>query len=287
MTGIRTPFAFRRRSALSSVRGASFLNEFLVELALVLLPRGMTPKRFAELARHAFVRAAADLSRLRSGKINYSRVAAQTGLSRADVRRLLEHEVLPYRGPDRAPVERVITGWRADRQFTDRRGHPRRLKRYGAGASFVALARKFGGDVPHKALLDELRRMGVVSCEGESVTLLKSQTLRNRNDFAFLSPVLPALLDSLRIASSRVGSKASPSIQRLTLPAETEIDMAITRERCVSSAKSMLAGLGASLASRGSKPRRRRNSPHAFTITVLLVESRKSEPRDVLAGRRE
>jgi Family of unknown function (DUF6502) len=280
MTGIRTPFTPRRRNTLSSARGASLLQEFLVELALTLLPRGMTPKRFGELARYAFVRAAADQSRLRNGKVNYSRVAAQTGLSRGDVRRFLEHEVLPYGGADRAPVERVIGGWRTDRQFTDRRGHPRRLKRYGVGASFVALARKFGGDVPHKALLDELRRMGVVSCDDQTVRLLKSRNLRNRNDFAFLSPVLPALVDSLRIASSRVGSKASSSIHRLTLPAETEIDLAITRERCVSSAKSMLAGLGDSLRTRGSKPRRRRNLPHSFTVTVLLVENERSEPRE-------
>jgi hypothetical protein len=287
MTGIRTPFALGRTNTLSSVRGASLLQEFLVELAFTLLPRGMTPKRFGELARYAFVRAAADLSRPRNGKVNYSRVAAQTGLSRGDVRRLLEHEVLPYRAPDRAPVERVISGWRTDRQFTDRRGHPRRLKRHGAGASFVALARKFGGDVPHKALLDELRRIGAVDCDDQSVRLLKSQNLRKRNDFAFLSPVLPALLDSLRIASRHVGSKASSSIHRLTLPAETEIALAITRERCVSSAKSMLAGLGDSLRIRDSKRRRRSNLPHSFTVTVLLVENKKAEPWEFLAGRRE
>ena len=267
------------------MRGASVLQQLLTELALTLLPRGMTPKRFGELARYAFVRAAADLSRLRNGKVNYSRVAAQTGLSRGDVRRLLEHEVLPYRGPDRAPVERVINGWRTDHQFTDRRGHPRRLKRYGVGASFVALARKFGGDVPHKALLDELRRMGVVSSEQQSVRLLKSQNLRKRNDFAFLSPVLPTLLDTLRIASRHVGSKALTSIYRLSIPAETEIDLAITRERCASSAKSMLDGLGGSLRTRASVPRRRRKSPHLVTVTVLLVEN-KAETREV-AGRRE
>jgi hypothetical protein len=285
MTSVRTPPALGQEDTLSSVRGASLLQQFLVELALTLLPRGMTPKRFGELARSAFVRAAADLSRLRNGKVNYSRVAAQTGLSRGDVRRLLEHEVQPYRGPDRAPVERVITGWRTDRQFTDRRGHPRRLKRHGLGASFVALARKFGGDVPHKALLDELRRMGVVRCDEQSVRLLKSQNLRKRNDFAFLSPVLPTLLDSLRIASKRAGSKAS-SIHRLTIPAETEIDLAIVRERCLSSAKSMLDGLGGSLRARVSVPRRRSSPPHSFTLTVLLVEQ-KSETREFLAGRRE
>ncbi|MFZ1907259.1 MAG: DUF6502 family protein [Steroidobacteraceae bacterium] len=284
MTGIRT--SPEQRNPLSSVRGTSLLQEFLVELAFTLLPRGMTPKRFGELARYAFVRAAADLSRPRNGKVNYSRVSAQTGLSRGDVRRLLEHDALPRLGPDRAPVERAINGWRTDPQFTDRSGHPKRLKKHGLGASFVALARKFGGDVPHKALLDELRRMGAVSCDEKSVRLRKSQNLRRRNDFAFLSPVLPALVDSLRIASRRVGSKASSSIHRLSIPAETELDLAIMRERCVSSAKSMLDGLGDSLKTRVSVPQRRRNSPHSFIVTVLLVEN-KALGREFLAGRRQ
>jgi hypothetical protein len=280
MAGMRKPPPRDQKNTLSAVRGASLLQQFLVELAFTLLPRGMTPKRFGELARYAFVRAAADLSRLRNGKVSYSRVAAQTGLSRADVRRLLEHETLPYRGPDRAPLERVINGWRTDRQFTDGRGRPKRLKRYGSGTSFVALARKFGGDVPHKALLDELRRMGAVTCDEQNVRLQKSQNLRHRNDFAFLSPVLPALLDSLRIASRLARPKTSSSIQRLTIPAETEIDLAIMRERCVSSAKSMLSGLGDSLRTRVSVPRRRSRSPHSFVVTVLLVEN-KAEQRDL------
>lgn len=284
MAGIRTSTGRARRNTFSSVRGGSLLQEFLVELAFTLLPRGMTPKRFGELARYAFVRAAADLTRLRNGRVNYSRVAAQTGLSRGDVRRLLEQELLSHRGLDLAPVQRVINGWRTDRQFTDQKSHPRSLRKYGPGTSFVTLARKFGGDVPHKALLDELQRMGIVTCDEQSVRLRKSQNLRQRNDFGFLSPVLPALLDALRIASRRVSPEESPSIHRLTIPAETEIDLAIMRERCVSSAKSMLSGLGDSLRPRVSLSQRKNNSPHSFTITVLLVENR---PPGRGSGRRE
>src|SRR5260370_34914504 len=98
-------------SSLVSVRGASVLQELLTELAFVLLPRGMTPKRFSELARSAFVQAAADMSKLRKGKVNHSIVAAQTGLSRADVKRVLRSNVFDPARSAQTPVRRVISSW--------------------------------------------------------------------------------------------------------------------------------------------------------------------------------
>jgi hypothetical protein len=267
----------RHRSAKSSpvsVRGASVLQELLTELAFVLLPRGMTPKRFGELARSAFVQAAADMSKLRNGKVNYSRVAAQTGLSRADVRRLLRSNVFDSARSDQTPVSRVINGWRTDRKFANRVGRPKRLRISGSAMSFTGLVKKYGGDVPHRALLDELRRIGAVSGDEDSVQLQPSHHLCQRHDFVFLSPVLPALVDGIRIASSKTSSRAASSIHRLSLPVETEVDLAIVRDRCASSAKTMLEGLGHSLGTQVTVPKRRTKSGYSFTITVLLAENR-------------
>ena len=247
------------------------LQELLTELAFALLPRGMTPKRFSELARVAFVRAATEMSRLRNGRVNHSRVAAQTGLSRADVKRLLKSDVFDLYRMNQAPVERVINGWRTDRLFTQRTGRPKRLRIVGSNASFVRLVRKYGGDVPHRAVLDELRRIGAISDTGDSVCLRMSPILRRRHDFAFLSPALPALVDAIRIASKRASSRA---IHRLTLPVESELDLGIVRERCVSSTKSMLDGLADSLGTAVTVPKKRRNSAYSLTVTVLLIEDR-------------
>src|SRR5580698_8732485 len=103
---------------LKSSRGASLLHELMRELAFVLLTQGITPKSFGDLSRVAFVEAAATHSRLLNGRINQSRVAAQTGLSRADVKRLLARKRDDIQMSLRpTPVERVITGWRNDRRF--------------------------------------------------------------------------------------------------------------------------------------------------------------------------
>lgn len=262
----------RRKSEATSLRGTAVLQELLVELAFVLLPRGMTPRRFGELTRFAFVRAATEMSRLRNGRVNYSRVAAQTGLSRADVKRLLKSDVFDVHRVAHAPTERVVNGWRTDRLFAYRSGRPKGLRIAGSGASFARLVRKYGGDVPPRAVLDELRRIDAVTDDGKSVWLKTSPSLRKRHNFAFLSPVLPVLVDGIRIASRR--SRPSTSIQRLTLPVESEVDLAIVRERCRSSTKSMLDGLGESLGMSVTMPRRRRTSAYSFTITVLLVENR-------------
>ena len=273
MTPGQSPSRYRsEKFSRVSVRGASVLQELLTELAFVLLPRGLTPKRFSELARSAFVQAAADMSKLRNGKVNYSRVAAQTGLSRADVKRLLTSNMFDSVRADQTPLSRVVSGWRTDRKFADKDGSPKRLRISGTRASFTGLVKKYGGDVPYRAVLDELRRIGAVSADEDNVQLQSPQPPSQRQGFVFLSPVLPALVDGIRIASSQACSGVGSSIHRLSLPVGTEADLAIVRDRCAFSVKAMLDGLGHSLGTQVTVPKRRRRSAYSFTITVLLAE---------------
>jgi hypothetical protein len=258
----------------TSIKGAAALQDLIKELALVLLPRGMTPKRFGELARSAFVHAAADLSRLRNGKVNHSRVAAQTGLSRADVKRLLKPNGFEANFRGQSALERVINGWRTDSAFATRAANPKRLVVGGTRASFTHLVRKYGGDIPHRAVLAELIRIGAVRESDGYVVLQRSEHVRRRYDFAFLAPVLPALLDGLRIASATPRSEASSSVHRLAIPAETELDLSIIRDRCTSSAQSMLEGLADSLGKQVTVPRTGRRTPYSFAVTILLAENK-------------
>ena len=259
-----------------TTRGTAALQDLLTELALVLLPRGMTPKRFGLLARSAFVQAAAGISKLQNGRVNHSRVAAQTGLTRADVTRLLKHKVVDADGRGQTAVERVIGGWRADREFVIRPGVPKQLSITGQRGSFARLVKKYGGDLPHRAVLHELRRVGAVREIGGEVEPRRSLHLRQRNNFDFLWPVLPALVDLLSISCKRAKSKAPP-IQRLVIPVETEIDLAIVRERSASSAQSMLDGLAHSLGTRVTVPKGRRSRGYFFTVTIVLADSQVSK----------
>jgi len=247
--------------------GQRLLQELLTELALALLPRGMTPKRFGKLARAAFVRAAADTSRFRNGKVNRSRVAAQTGLSRAAVTQTLRSDVYARSAISQNPLERVIEGWRNDRQFASKPGCPRLLSVSGPKPSFIRLAAKYAGDVPPKAILDELRRIGAVA--GSETKLQLSPRIQHRHDFRFLSPVLPVLVNALRAVSHT--DITIRAIHQVRFPARTKDDLSVVRDRCTSSTKSMFHQLGRSL--KAPVKFARRKAVDAITITVLITEN--------------
>ena len=140
--------------------------------------------------------------------------------------------------------------------------------------------KKYGGDIPHRAVLDELLRIRAVVEDNDTVQLQPSIRFERRQDIGFLSPVLPALLDGIRIAaSSNRSAAASSSIYRLSFSVEGEVDLAIVRERCASSVRAMLDGLGQSLGTQVTLPTRTRNSAYSFTVTVLLAENRAGNPR--------
>ena len=259
---------------LNSFRSASLLHELMRELAFVLLLQGITPKSFGDLSRVAFVEAAATHSRLLNGRVNQSRVAAQTGLSRADVKRLLAQKGSDAQMSLRlTPVESVIEGWRTDHRFVNAKGTPRTLLISGDEPSFILLTKKYAGDVPYRAVLGELERINAVRVKGDRVQLTKTTKLRKREDFTALAAVLPALIDGLRIAAAK-GEDPSRSVYRLQIPAQSEFDLAFLKDRCSSSAKSMLDGLGHSLGVSTEKSRSKSKAGALFSVSILLTENR-------------
>ena len=290
MTRHSYQLAERSRKRESRALGPSHtaLLELLRDLASALLPRGMTPRAFAELARSAFVQAAAEKSRLQNGRVNQSRVAAQTGLSRADVKRLLDLDS-PSHLPNDSPVQRVLNGWHSDSSFTDRRGRPKRTLRIsGRLPTFKHLAEKYAGDVPYRAVLNELGDLGVVGVTGQHVELLGSDRLQRRNDFSFLAPLTAPLKDGLRIVSASIRTRSSPLIQRLHLPVNTEVDLAFVKDRCIERTTSMLEGLSHSTSDRVMLQKKQGRATYSFTVTVLLAENSPKKPqreRKVRRGR--
>jgi Family of unknown function (DUF6502) len=184
-----------------SAPGVQLLENLLNELALILLPRGMTPNWFAELTRVAFVQAASKMSRLQNGRVNVSRVAAKTGLTRAEIARLLKYRPPTLQRFVDTAVDRVIEGWCGDHEFLTKGGRPKRLKLNGRYASFARLVAKCGIDIPPKAILDELRQIGAVRDLEGDLQLSPSLFFRRRHDFADVSPILRQLTKRLRAVS--------------------------------------------------------------------------------------
>src|SRR5262245_32046127 len=111
-------------SSLSSQEAAC--QRILDPLARLFLRLGIGAGEFANLCKISYVRAAADVNRMANGRINRSRIAVVTGLTRAEVARLLAartHE-MTSRVWHRQRAARVLDGWYSDDAFKGRHGLP-------------------------------------------------------------------------------------------------------------------------------------------------------------------
>lgn len=159
-TGSRRPpgaSAVMNRDIKSAVNAATL--RLLEPLARFLLDARIGIGEFSALARLAYVRAAIQ-SAAGAGayRINVSRVAAATGLTRVEVAALLAEQrgAPPRERRGQVRAERVLAGWWNDADFQDGSGAPAHLTRKGRN-SFAVLVKRYSGDNHNAAaILDEL-----------------------------------------------------------------------------------------------------------------------------------
>jgi hypothetical protein len=151
-----------RKDATSALTTA--LARLLAPIVRVLLRYGISYGAFAELAKHVYVRVAAEHFRIAARKQSTSRIALLTGLPRKEVARLLHEPAAAdaVSGEEHSRLARLISGWRHDRRFLDARRKPAALPFEGGDRSFAELVRRYGSDVPARATLDELLRLEAV-----------------------------------------------------------------------------------------------------------------------------
>ena len=139
----------------------------------------MSFKAFVDIAKHTYVEVAADEFGIPGKKTSVSRVALLSGLTRKDVQRLLDAPAAndAETGERYNRAARVVAGWVRDPEFSDADGNPKTLslQEGRAQASFAALVRRFSGDIPFRAILDELLRVGVVEKLGDDGIRLKTR----------------------------------------------------------------------------------------------------------------
>ena len=157
----------------------SLMVRVLRPIARIALRHCMSCLEFEDVARWVFVDVALNdpmLSLGRRGKQFKSRAAILTGLSRKEVMRLSRQSVPGQEGDivSRNRAARVVAGWMLP-PYVDGRGAPRVLPIKGNGDSFLHLVRSCGGDVPYRAILDELLESGVVERVNGKGLRLKSR----------------------------------------------------------------------------------------------------------------
>lgn len=154
------------------------LYRILRPLARLLLRNGIPFGEFSDLVKRAYVEAALEDFGDGRKKPTDSRAAVMTGLTRKEVRR--HREILTgesagaLAGSHANRASRVVSGWVHDAAFQNSDGEPALLS-FDGPLSFSELVRRHSGDMPPRAVLDELVRVGVVATDDKSGKLALRQ----------------------------------------------------------------------------------------------------------------
>ena len=138
--------------------------KLLRPLVRILLRNGIPFRAFADIAKWVYVDVASNQFQIRGKKQTDSRISIITGLSRKEVRRIKQLE----RFSDKEAISRynraarVVTGWIRDNRFKDSSGQPKDIPFDQGEVSFSELVKKYSGDVPPRAILDELMDVSAI-----------------------------------------------------------------------------------------------------------------------------
>jgi hypothetical protein len=158
-------------------------------LVRILLRNNIPFGTFADLARWTYVDVASQEFNIHGKKQTTSRVSVLTGLSRKEVKRIKEF----FTADDLGMIERynraarVISGWIKDERFLDENGNPGELPFEEGENSFSALVKKYSGDIPARAILDEMIRTDVVEKHNNKIRLLTRGYIVKRGDAEMLN----------------------------------------------------------------------------------------------------
>lgn len=170
------------------------LLQILESIAHLLLRHGYGFSRVNKLTKVAFVNAARAIDARSLSRISIARIAAVTGLTRTEVSQLLRSA--DYRASSISEplnrAARVASGWVSDQKFCDELGHPRRLAFTSTRNSFTTLVKKYSGDIPARAMLAEMKRLGMVRHDSDDgVRLGKTKRSGSRLTISAMRAIAP------------------------------------------------------------------------------------------------
>ncbi len=163
------------RAALSAA-----VVRLLTPLVRVLLRHGMAFADFAELAKRTYVQVADKDFALTGKRQTDSRISVLTGLTRKDVARLQADHLASDAAlaAERNRAARVLNAWVLQRKAED--GAPALLSM----DQFAELVKEASGDMPARAVLDELVAVGAVARHDDGRLALLTRDYRPGADGA-------------------------------------------------------------------------------------------------------
>ena len=161
-------------------------------LVRIMMRYGMPYEGFADLAKRVYIEVAQKDFAIPGRKQSVSRISTLTGIYRREVSRIID---LPEVDDSELTARhnraaRVIGGWLQDPDYMDADGQALDLDTAGDKPSFSHLVRKYSGDIPVRAILDELIRVGAVDQDSDGKIHLLSRAYVPRHGEADMLALL-------------------------------------------------------------------------------------------------
>ena len=212
----------------------------LKPLARLLLANGVTYPAFAAALKRVFLEAAQDELAHHGMPVTDSALTLLSGVHRRDVRTLLRSEAdsaKAHSAPERASLSlasEVVTRWLHDTRFKGARGRARTLARGPDADSFDSLVASISSDVRPRAMLDELKRLGVATEDDDGSVRLLVGSFAPRQGFEEMSWLFADNLhDHLAAASANLQGEANFLEQSVFVDEITQASAAQLQEAAV------------------------------------------------------
>ncbi|MEZ5515661.1 MAG: DUF6502 family protein [Steroidobacteraceae bacterium] len=247
-------------------------GDAVLELARLLVSAGYGFGAFEQHAKRAFVVAAKQaLAAQGARRINRSMIAAATGLTRGEVAQLLRPAITAGRSSRLASrAARLVLAWRADARLKGRSltlDPPKRGART-APPSFHDLVKRYGGDIPPRAMQAELLRSGLAEKTRDGRLRLSNA---NRDNLLRAVQAVEATLPWLRAVAPQVldphpGVPIAANSTVATLPFASARELYAALDRILDRTSSLLDGFDQA----SGQPR----APGELLVGVAIAGSR-------------
>lgn len=159
--------------ARNSAAMSKSIGRVIQALTDEVLDTGLAIQEICQLVRENSVLVA--LRRLSGNDqhLSKTRLAVATGLSRAEVARILSLKLTSSDWISKHPIRKLVAAWQLEGSFSSARGEPKTLPIYGKRSSFESLVTVSNRGIPVRAMLDELVHIKVAKVlPGQRVQLM-------------------------------------------------------------------------------------------------------------------
>lgn len=252
------------------------VTRVLSPLVRLLLRHGVSHAEFVNWAKQAYVNEASEHFGIDGKLPTVSRIAIVTGINRKEVKRIRELPSDVNTGVSKHNrAVRVVTGWLQDQDFQNARGKPRTLEYGDVDDSFNQLVKRHGGDVPARAMLDELVRVGTVKNVNGKVSLLQKGYVPHQSENALLDIFSTSATDLLTTLDHNLHKtddrrlQMSVAYDKVTTEGRDEF-----RKLSAEQAMTLLKSLDKSLAKhdKDANPKTKGDGRHRIGLGIYWIE---------------